>query len=164
MSIHSSQSQRLTPGHDAKNLPLPPDSVVFLDPSISRIRPSFYYVIFIICDIISLTFQAAGGALSSISEGTSDIGVQLAMTGLVFQIITIVFFCALFGDYLFRHVRNLGRKGSSISRRLKIFFSFMGLAIALILARCTYRAKELEDGYKGDLVHDEQLFIVLEGV
>ncbi len=38
------------------------------------------------------------------------------------------------------------------------------MAIILILIRCVYRIDELSDGYSGPLVHDEGLFVGLEGV
>ena len=41
---------------------------------------------------------------------------------------------------------------------------FLSLAILLILIRCIYRIDELSDGYSGPLIHDEGLFVGLEGV
>jgi hypothetical protein len=48
--------------------------------------------------------------------------------------------------------------------RLKLFFAFMALAVVLTLVRCAYRLAELHEGYGGELVRDEGLFIGLEGV
>ncbi|KAJ2906779.1 putative parasitic phase-specific protein psp-1 protein [Zalerion maritima] len=139
-------------------------AVVYFDQSISRIHPKLYYWIFIVCDVVSLTLQGSGGALSSVSDGSSSIGVDLALAGLGFQVATLFFFCVLFCDYLFRYSRQTRAEGKTIGGRVKVFFSFLSLAIALILARCAFRVKELEDGYEGELIHDETLFIALEGV
>lgn len=38
------------------------------------------------------------------------------------------------------------------------------MAIGLILVRCVYRIDELSDGYSGPLIHNEGLFVGLEGV
>ena len=51
-----------------------------------------------------------------------------------------------------------------VSGRFKIFVAFLSLAILLIFIRCIYRIDELSDGYSGPLIHDEGLFIGLEGV
>jgi hypothetical protein len=112
--------------------------------------------------MICLVLQAAGGALSTISKGVSDIGVDLAMAGLVMQVIFIVLFCVLFGDYIIRYSRNQTKR--PLTTRERLFFSALGLAIVLILARCIYRCYELSEGYSSDLISDEALFIGLEGV
>lgn len=41
---------------------------------------------------------------------------------------------------------------------------FLSAAIVLILVRCVYRIDELSDGYNGPLIHNEPLFVGLEGV
>ena len=51
-----------------------------------------------------------------------------------------------------------------MSTRFKIFIAFLSLSILLILIRCVYRIDELSDGYNGPLIHDEGLFVGLEGV
>ena len=46
----------------------------------------------------------------------------------------------------------------------KVFVVFLTMAIIFILIRCAYRIDELSDGYNGPLIHNEPLFIALEGV
>ncbi len=48
--------------------------------------------------------------------------------------------------------------------RFKVFIAFLSFAILCILIRCAYRIDELSDGWDGPLIHDESLFIGLEGV
>jgi hypothetical protein len=45
-----------------------------------------------------------------------------------------------------------------------MFFGFMVTAVVITLARCAYRLAELHEGYEGEMVGDEGLFIALEGV
>ncbi|KAM0813310.1 putative Sphingoid long-chain base transporter RSB1 [Seiridium cardinale] len=142
-------------------------SIKHFSPSLSRFRPNLFYWIFIPCDVVCLVFQAAGGALSTSSSGTSQIGVDMALVGLSLQVFAMVVFCGFFADYLIRYFRSDIYRSSSrgqLGRRPKLFFSFLALAILLILARCSYRLAELHEGYRGNLVHDEPLFIGLEGV
>jgi phosphatidylglycerophosphate synthase len=91
----------------------------------------------------------------------------MALVGLSLQVVTMVAFCGFFADYLIRYFRSdIYRSGlyTRMGKRPKLFFSFLALAISLILARCAYRLAELHDGYRGRLIHDEPLFIGLEGV
>ena len=82
------------------------------------------------------------------------------MAGLIFQVITLAIFMVLFLDYVIR----FNRKSHSrpMTPRIKIFLSFLFLSILFIFIRCTYRIKELEDGYDGELIRNEKDFMVLE--
>lgn len=131
-----------------------------ISPTLARFPPKLFYWVFIPCDIVSLALQGAGGAMSTSSSGSSQTGVNLALAGLGFQVFTLVFFSALFADYLIR----LARSGNSLDRRMKAFLGFLGLAVILTLARCIFRVDELSEGYSGPLVANEALFIGLEGV
>jgi hypothetical protein len=103
-----------------------------------------------------------GGALSAASSGDDADGEKIAMAGLVFQIITLAAFSILFGDFLVRLLGSTHRK--DLIRRDTLFLVFLVSAILLTLARCIFRAYELKEGYKGELITHEELFIALEGV
>ncbi|OTA61996.1 RTA1-domain-containing protein [Hypoxylon sp. EC38] len=131
-----------------------------LDPSLSRFKPKLYYIVFIISDVFSLTLQGVGGGLSTSTSGSSQTAVDLTLTGLSFQVFSMVVFCSLLADYMIRY----SKRRTITNTRLKIFLTFLSTAILLILARCGYRVAELSDGYMGDLIHNEPLFIALDGV
>ncbi|KEY73777.1 hypothetical protein S7711_03085 [Stachybotrys chartarum IBT 7711] len=132
-------------------------------PELSRFNPKFFYWVFIPFDLVCLVLQAAGGALSTTSSGSSQTGVDIAMAGLILQVVVLFAFCALLGDYLFRYFRRGG--AVTVDMRLKLFFGFLAFAVVLIFGRCIYRAYELSQGYRdSDLITDEALFIGLEGV
>ncbi|KAH9883903.1 RTA1-domain-containing protein [Xylariomycetidae sp. FL2044] len=132
-----------------------------LDPSISRVKPKLYYIIFVLCDLSALVMQGVGGGLSTSSNGEDGIAVDLSLAGLSFQVITMVTFCALLAEYLIRYFKSTPTKASP---RLRIFLASLSLAIVLILARCAYRVAELGQGYSGTIFRDEPLYIGLEGV
>ncbi|KAI0834447.1 RTA1-domain-containing protein [Hypoxylon sp. FL0890] len=131
-----------------------------LDPSLSRVKPKLYYIVFIISDVFSLTLQGVGGGFSTSTTGSSKTGVDLTLTGLIFQVFSMVVFCTLLADYMIRY----SKRRTITSTRLKIFLIFLSIAILLILTRCGYRVAELSDGYTGGLIHNEPLFIALDGV
>lgn len=144
-----------------------PFRIESFSPSLSRFAPKLFYVIFIPLDIVSLVLQAIGGAMSTTSSGQSQAAVNIALSGLGFQVFTMLGFCLLFGDYLYRYWRETKKQGRTAvvkSERTWLYLGFLFLSILLILARCAYRVDELSEGYSGHLIHNEPLFIGLEGV
>ncbi|KAH7020890.1 RTA1 like protein-domain-containing protein [Microdochium trichocladiopsis] len=157
-------------------------TIYFIDPSKSRFDPRWFYWVFIPCDIISLVLQAAGGAMSSVSttEAAVNRGVDISLAGLVFQVVTLVAFSALFIDYLWScgflgalfggkaKRAAAGEKAAaaerSFPRPLRLFLVFLFLATLFIFIRCAYRVKELSEGYFSEFFREETLFIVLESV
>jgi hypothetical protein len=142
--------------------PVPIFRINYLDKSLSRFSPRLFYYIFIPCDLISLVLQAVGGAKSSAAGNKAEVqkGVNISLAGLVFQVVILVVFCAFFADYLIRYGRSKNRP--DISKRLKLFLSFLFASIVLILIRCCYRIVELHEGYFSELFRDETLFIIFE--
>lgn len=136
--------------------------VVFLGAEHSRFSPALYYWIFIPCDLVSLALQATGGAMSANSSGSDKVGVDISLAGLSFQVCSLVVFILLVVDFAFRYRRSKHRE--ILPTTFKCFVFVLSLAITLILVRCVYRIDELSDGYKGPLIHNEGLFIGLEGV
>lgn len=113
-------------------------------------------------DIVSLILQGVGGALSASSSGVSQVGVNVAMAGLILQVIMLIVFSTLFTDYMVRYMRcNIVRH---LGGRDKLFFGFLAIAVLSTLARCVFRCYELKDGYKGEAIKHEGVFIGLEGV
>ncbi|PKS10217.1 hypothetical protein jhhlp_001967 [Lomentospora prolificans] len=151
-------------------------AITHFSPDLSRIRPSLYYWIFIPADVVCLTLQAAGGALSTVSSGSNQTGIDLAFAGLILQVIVIFVFCVLFADHMvrfFRHRRSSSANDDNVSRdlalsfdpsRMNTFLAGLAAAILLILARCVFRCYELREGYSGSTMSEEGLFIGLEGV
>ena len=89
--------------------------------------------------------------------------MDVSITGLAFQVATLCVFIALVIEFALRYSRAT-KGGPPLSGQFKFFCFFLALAILLILIRCAYRIDELSDGYNGPLIHDEGLFIGLEGV
>jgi len=119
---------------------------------------------FIPSDIISLILQAVGGAMSSTSNGDSDVGVNIALAGLSLQVATLVIFLLLVIDYFIRS-RSIWSQ-AQLSTRFKVFCAALAVATVLILIRCAYRIFELSEGYSqtSEALRDEPLFIGLESV
>ncbi|KAF7561159.1 hypothetical protein G7046_g2969 [Stylonectria norvegica] len=138
-------------------------TIEYFAPEISRFKPRIIWWIFIPADLICLVLQAAGGALSTVSEGSSQTGVHIALAGLGLQVAVLFIFCVLFGDYLIRYFRL--KSDSGLGTRMRVFLGGLGTAIVLILGRCCYRCYELSEGYTDSTtITNQGLFIGLEGV
>ncbi|KAM5350098.1 hypothetical protein ACJ41O_006603 [Fusarium nematophilum] len=138
-------------------------------PEISRLSPRVLCWVFVLADITCLVLQAAGGALSSTSNGSSKMGVDIAMAGLILQVIVLVAFCIFFVDYMLRFAKlqrsRMSTMKNTITSRQRLFFGTLAASIILILGRCVYRVDELSEGYNDpEKITDEALFIGLEGV
>ncbi|KAF5962465.1 hypothetical protein FBULB1_14144 [Fusarium bulbicola] len=138
------------------------DGIEHYGPSLARFPTKYFAWVFVPMDIISLILQGTGGGLSASSSGASQVGVDVAMAGLILQVIVLVAFSLLFGDYMFRYLRS--KKSRNLGSRDKLFFAFLDIAVLATLARCVFRADELKEGYQGELIKHEDLFIALEGV
>lgn len=88
-----------------------------------------------------------------------DLGVNISLAGLVFQVFTLLVFSGLFTDYIVRWHRRTSAKASG---RLRLFLAFLALSTFFILLRCTYRIVELHEGYFSHWFRDQPLFIALE--
>lgn len=80
--------------------------VIVYGEDISRLRPRTYTIIFITCDVIALILQAAGGAITSIADSDqqdlSDMGVNIMIAGLAFQVASLTLFIALATEFALR--------------------------------------------------------------
>ncbi|KAF7873873.1 hypothetical protein EAF04_002545 [Stromatinia cepivora] len=146
--------------------------VILYGHEISRFKPGTYTIIFCTCDIISLVLQAAGGGIASSAKTTtdSDLGKNIMLAGLAFQVFSLILFAILCAEFAWR-VRCA--KGIWNARYIDlvsslVFKSFLGglfLATVTILIRSIYRCVELSGGFHGELfVGHEEEFMVLEGV
>ncbi|KAH7264890.1 RTA1 like protein-domain-containing protein [Fusarium redolens] len=134
----------------------------FVDPNVSRFPPKYFYWIFIPSDIISLILQAVGGAVSVVSTAQDDVktGEDISIAGLVFQVVTLVCFVALFIDYVIRASKSPARY--RLTKPILTFLFFLFLSTIFILIRCGYRIAELNGGYFSAIFRDEGLYIALE--
>jgi hypothetical protein len=138
----------------------------------SRLRPSWYTYIFIGCDIFSLILQGAGGGIAATADFGSDaqdVGTDLMIAGVVWQVVCLSFFGYLLGEYAIRTYRHRNELTPESIRTLhnikfRFFIGSIITAYITILARCAYRIPELTGGWRSELMRNEPEFIVLEGV
>ena len=136
----------------------------------SYLRPKYYTWLFIGCDLLSLTLQAAGGGLAAGAKGKHQqltTGNDLAIAGIITQIVTLGIFAALAATYFVRRYADKNRKPTDPVLQTKLFRCFLAaitLAFTTILVRCIYRLPEMIGGWGNSLMQNEKEFIALDSV
>ncbi|KAF2871570.1 RTA1 like protein-domain-containing protein [Massariosphaeria phaeospora] len=146
--------------------------VIQFGESWSRLRPAWYTYIFIACDVSSLVMQSAGGALAATADDGSsllDIGTNLMIAGIIWQVVILLVFAGFAADYSFRTYKRKEQLSASAlalwnSRSFHLFVAGLVAAYVGILVRCIYRIPELVAGWGSELMRNEIDFIILEGV
>ena len=144
--------------------------VIELGSSFSVLQPKFYTWIFISCDILSLILQGAGGGTAASADtGSSlqNVGTDLMITGIVWQVITLLVFGILVSIYVLRTSKNtLAPSAHQLlsTLRFKLFLGSLVIAYITVFTRCVYRIAELAPGWKNPIMQSEAEFIVLDGV
>ncbi|KAI0321512.1 RTA1-domain-containing protein [Amylostereum chailletii] len=140
-----------------------------LGPRYSRLSARWYTGIFLTCDIVALIVQAAGGGIASGSE--PDLGGNIMLGGIVFQLVAIICYVALAAEFLFRYIndRPIGRRNNHFdsrvptTQRMKLMLAGMTLMTIFIFIRSIYRTIELSDGWSGTVISTQWLFNVFDG-
>lgn len=138
----------------------------------SRLRPSWYTYIFITADLLSLVLQGAGGGIAATADSGSemlDIGTDLMIAGVVFQVVALAVFGYFLAEYTLRTYRRRDRLSAESmelyhNTKFRCYMGAVMLAYLTIFTRCVYRIPELTGGWRSELMREEMEFIILEGV
>ncbi|KAF6835938.1 RTA1 like protein [Colletotrichum plurivorum] len=154
----------------------------------SRIPPKWFPRIFVPCDLVSLVLQAVGGGLAAVASHKGHLHVaadRVMVAGLGFQVLTMLCFVLVAGDFALRVWRGerraarqgsaamlapvvLGREAAALQRlrgdaKFRWFLAALAVATHCIFLRCVYRIAELGGGWESPPAAREDLFVVFEG-
>ncbi|GKZ18429.1 hypothetical protein AbraIFM66951_000988 [Aspergillus brasiliensis] len=150
----------------------------------SRIKSRTYAIFFVTCDLLCLILQAAGGAVTATAgrdqDGLRHTGVNIMITGLAAQVVSLGAFMALVIDYIWRLRRHRQSQPSGNGEGFSVVSSLstndqlrkvlsnqvtsgLGIATLLIFIRSIFRTAELNGGFSSGLANDEIAFMILEG-
>jgi hypothetical protein len=103
----------------------------------------------------------ASQAFNQTPPGNTKIGTNVMVAGIIFQLVSILVFSALF--VLVMH-RAISTKVEAIhTPRVKFLIATLSFSLALIVVRSVYRTVELLQGWSGFLITTEAYFIALDG-
>jgi hypothetical protein len=153
-----------------------------------------YLCIFLGADVISLIMQAAGGGIASSADAAKgddmEIGPNIMLAGIVFQLISMLFFVVIGTDFVYRvmadkpyafrttstRTNSLGsstsnaEKGIVVSSQvnLKRWWIFLiggvGISSLAIIVRGIYRTAELAQGWGGSIMLTQNFQNLLDGL
>ncbi|EEB92409.1 hypothetical protein MPER_09087, partial [Moniliophthora perniciosa FA553] len=144
-----------------------------------RLPPKFYGWIFLLCDIVSLIMQGAGGGIASSAntrEGV-NLGTNLMISGIALQVVA-EFVIRFLREKPLRKPAGLGvelelstSSESTIysppralfDKRRKILLSALLFTTLLLFIRAIYRLIELSGGWDSKIMTTEWLFNVFDG-
>ena len=146
--------------------------VLEIGPEFSRLPARYYTWIFIGCDLLSLILQGAGGGTAATADpGSSlqNVGNNLMMAGIVWQVFTLLVFAGLVTDYVLRaRARRAEWQPAAIkltsSLKFQIFVAGLVLSFITIFIRCVFRIGEMANGWGNSIMQDEVDFVVLDSV
>ncbi|CUM64883.1 uncharacterized protein PRCAT00002499001 [Priceomyces carsonii] len=97
--------------------------IILYGPKYSKLKPLWYSIIFVFCDVVSLIVQAVGGALAS-SNDDNENGTHIMVAGIAFQIVSMSLFFFFWFWFLFEIYFNADRQITfSLKRLLQLFFN-----------------------------------------
>ncbi|KAL6407303.1 hypothetical protein AUP68_10133 [Ilyonectria robusta] len=139
----------------------------------SVLKPEQYTKGFIAADVVSLALQATGGGLAVMAgddKDRLDLGNNVMMAGIAFQVVTLSIFAILTVLFLVRRVRARTSdplSGTALetwhSTKFRWFLSGLITAFTSVFIRCVYRIAEMRGGWGNSLMRDQITFIILEG-
>ncbi len=143
-------------------------------------KPMWYSYIFIVCDVISLVIQAAGGGLAATSltaNESTESGTHVMVAGLAFQVFSMSIYIFLYLHF-FHKIRflhpsqhkqlddqfNPDYKHIRDEKMFKIFPYVVFIGVLFVYVRCIYRVVELAEGWTGFLIVHEVYFMILDAL
>ena len=143
--------------------PADKSSVDQIGPRLFLIRSRFFWIGFIIGDLVALAIQIVGGVLISSATNYKQIshGASVARSGIICQLSNTVVFVAL----IFATILRLWGKGTTlVSVAGWPVMTAMCLSTLMILIRNSYRVVELSHGWNSQLMRTEGFLIGLDVV
>ncbi|CVL07535.1 related to RTA1 domain protein [Fusarium mangiferae] len=139
------------------------------NPEYSFLKPQLYTWIFIGCDIGSILLQAAGGGIAgsagSENQHLLDIGNNVMIAGIAFQVVTMVICGILASIYAARRWQHRHKPAvGKFYQTTQVFMCAVGFAYLVVLIRCIYRLPEMAGGWGNELMRNEMEFLVLDGL
>lgn len=147
----------------------------------SRLSPRMYMIIFVTCDVISLSIQGAGGTIAGIAAGNGEdptTGGNVMLIGIIIQMVAITLFIFTATEFFYRYAydkpyhkaasgdmeKSKGFYSSSgMEPRLKIACYALAFSTTCLFIRAVYRTIELTDGWNGRIIATQVYFNVLDG-
>ena len=113
--------------------------IVVYGESNARLRPKTYSLIFMFSDFVALVLQGAGGGIASTGKDqtTSQMGINIMIAGLAWQVASLTIFSAAAADFVWCVKRGRGQSNQDFMplRESKKFRLFMWCELLLFISQ-----------------------------
>ncbi|GAA5976837.1 hypothetical protein JCM5350_007263 [Sporobolomyces pararoseus] len=132
--------------------------IQLVGPQHSLLSAKTFKITFVIADFISLVVQGVGGGIagSAITQPDLDLGSNIMLGGIVFQLFVMVVYVAYGLHWSYKSRREIVESGKKMQYLLYALFA----ASLCIIARGIFRTIELEEGFAGYLAVHEQYILI----
>ena len=117
--------------------------------STSRIQPKYYTYVFISCDLVSLILQGVGGAIAATAAPRNltqvNLGTNIMIAGLSFQVFSILLFMALCVDFALRIRKVPEPQRNEEYRALRGTRLFKGFLLGMLIRLWVIHANLIAD-------------------
>jgi hypothetical protein len=121
-------------------------------------------LIFVLSDVTTFVIQAVGASMSTSKvQSSASLGLHIFLAGLIMQLVSFVFFCAIYARFLYR-VYTEEQDVCVRDSKQPWYNDWRTLAAALVvsciglLIRSFYRVVEASQGFRGNLSTSEAAF------
>ncbi|GJE86149.1 RTA1 domain-containing protein [Phanerochaete sordida] len=148
----------------------------------SRLTPRWYTAVFLTCDIVALVIQGLGGGIAADAKtiSTTNLGANVMLAGIVFQLVAMLAFSTLAAEYFYRFAKDRPIRGKDTStanrdsvatavnaprpwdKRHKLMALGLTISTTFLIIRGIYRTIELGDGWNGKVLRTEVYFTVFD--
>ncbi|GAA5894586.1 RTA1 domain-containing protein [Sporobolomyces salmoneus] len=127
-------------------------------PRHSIISAKWFKILFVVADFISLVVQGIGGGMAGSAETDDqlDLGSNIMLGGIVFQLIVMIVYVAYGIYWSLKAKEEVARSGKKMRYMLYALFA----ASLCIIARGIFRTVELAEGFDGFLAVHEQYILI----
>ena len=120
----------------------------------------------------SLVLQGAGGGIAATADDNGnmlEVGDNLMIAGLAFQVFTLIVFALLSLDFFLKVWKNKNELNPSTNQLrsslgFKLFLAALFTSYLTILVRCVYRVIEMAGGWGNSIMQNETIFLVLDSL
>ncbi|ORY48013.1 RTA1 like protein-domain-containing protein [Leucosporidium creatinivorum] len=133
-------------------------------PQHSWLSGTWFKIVFVVADVVSLVVQAVGGALAASSETESgtELGGRIMLGGIAFQLFVMIVFAFYAIVWTVKARKEIRETIASLPGGQGISRASLSMSICstMIILRGFYRSVELGDGFRGSIATNEPLFLL----
>ncbi|KAJ7108011.1 RTA1-domain-containing protein [Mycena crocata] len=144
-----------------------------LGPCYSRITPKWYSRIFVSCDFVALVAQGLGGGMAASADDVagSNLGANIMLGGIIFQLVAIIAYASCAYDFLRHYNANHPIREKHLAAQVarpmdpfvKLQIYALSFSTSVLFIRSIYRVIELATGWHGKVIETEIYFNIFDG-